>query len=102
MATNSPNTGKPTPNPTPTSTPIKKDNSKQRFIAIAAAAIVALLIINAILLVSYNKRGTENAQLTSQLDESEQLKAELQEQYYTALSELEEMRGSNEELNAKP
>ena len=33
------------------------------------------------------------------LDESEQLKAELEEQYYQALSDLEEMRGSNEELN---
>ena len=34
-----------------------------------------------------------------ELDENETLKAELEEQYYTALSELEEMKGSNEELN---
>ncbi|PHN06422.1 hypothetical protein [Flavilitoribacter nigricans] len=33
-------------------------------------------------------------------DESEQLKAELEKQYYEALSELEELRGSNDEMNA--
>lgn len=90
MTTNSPN-----PNPSP-----KSDNSKQRLIAIAAVVIVALLAINAVLLFSYNKRGKANAQLTAQLDESDQLKAELEKQYYDALSELESMKGSNEELNA--
>lgn len=78
----------------------KPDNSRQRLIAIAAVIIVALLVVNAFLLISYNKRGNVNAELTSQLDESEQLQAELEKQYYDALSELEEMRGSNEELNA--
>jgi regulator of replication initiation timing len=78
----------------------KPDNSRQRLIAIAAVIIVALLGINAFLLVSYNSRGKVAKELTSKLDESEQLKAELEKQYYEALSELEGMRGSNEELNA--
>lgn len=96
MATNS---SSPNVNPKPASSP-KPDNSRQRLIAIAAVIIVALLGINAFLLISYNKRSKMNKQLTYQLDESEQLKAELEKQYYEALSELEEMRGSNEELNA--
>jgi myosin heavy subunit len=83
----------------PTPAP-KPDNSKQRIIAIAAVIIVALLGVNAFLLVSKMKDSKENTELNAQLDESEQLKAELEEQYYEALGELEEMRGSNEELNA--
>ena len=78
----------------------KSDNSKQRIIAIAAVIILALLAVNVFLLVGYNKKGSEANALTSQLEESEQLKAELEKQYYDALSELEEMRGSNDELNA--
>ncbi|MEN0003657.1 MAG: hypothetical protein AAF798_05925 [Bacteroidota bacterium] len=83
--------------PTPSSKP---DNSKQRIIAIAAVIIVALLGVNAFLLVSKMKDSKEKTELNAQLDESQQLKAELEEQYYEALGELEEMRGSNEELNA--
>ena len=94
MATNSSSV-----NPTPANNP-KSDNSKQRLIAIAAVIIVALLGINAFLLVSYNKKGKANNRLSTELNESEQLKADLEKQYYEALSELEEMRGSNEELNA--
>jgi myosin heavy subunit len=93
MVTNNPN-----PSTPPSSS--KPDNSKQRLIAIAAVVIVALLAINAVLLVSYTKRGKSNAELTSNLDESQQLKAELEKQYYEALSEMESMRGSNEEMNA--
>merc|ERR1712137_961179 len=78
----------------------KQDNSRQKLIAIAAVIIVALLGVNAFLIVNSMNKSKANKELTSQLDESEQLKAELEKQYYEALSELEEMRGSNEELNA--
>ena len=88
---------KPTPNPAPKS---GSDNSKQRIIAIAAVVIIALLGVNIFLLVNKAKQARLNEGLTAQLDESEQLKAELEKQYYEALSELEGMRGSNEELNA--
>ena len=85
------------PNPAPKS---GTDNSKQRIIAIAAVVIIALLGVNIFLLVNKAKQSRINEGLTAQLDESEQLKAELEKQYYEALSELEGMRGSNEELNA--
>ncbi len=97
MATSSssPNPGTPKPAPKPGS-----DNSKQRLIAISAVIIIALLAVNIFLMISKAKQTRVNQELTTQLDETDQLKAELEKQYYEALSELEEMRGSNEELNA--
>lgn len=76
------------------------DSSKQRLIAIAAVVIVLLLGANVFLLINKSKQDAENKELSSQLTESEQLKVELEKQYYESLSELEEMKGSNEELNA--
>ncbi|MCP3927775.1 MAG: hypothetical protein GY705_01590 [Bacteroidetes bacterium] len=73
--------------------------SKQRIVAILAVIIVALLAVNAVLLIKYNKKDKVIVQQEEQIDEADQLKAELEKQYYEALSELEEMRGSNEELN---
>lgn len=84
----------------PIAQPGKSEDSKQRLLIIAAAIIAILLAINAVLLYSYTKRSKANEQLTTQLDETEQVKAQLEKQYYEALSQLEEMRGSNEELNA--
>lgn len=76
------------------------DNSKQRLIAIAAVVIVLLLGVNAFLLVNKAKQDSKNQELTSQLDEAGQLKAELEKQYYDALEELESMKGNNEDLNS--
>ncbi len=75
------------------------NDSKQRLIAIAAVFFVGLLGINAYLV--YNKINQDRviAERNEQLDEAEKLKADLQKTYYEALSELEEMRGNNEELN---
>lgn len=88
-------------NPNPSFNPKPKpDKSRQQVIAISAVIIVLLLALNAFLLISHNKRGKVNEQLSTQLDESEQLKAELEQQYYEALSELDEMQGTNEEMNA--
>lgn len=95
-----PNSGSTSSNPMPSNSPNKGDNSKQKLIAIAAVIVVALLAVNAFLLISYNKRGKVNTELTSQLDETEKLKQDLEKQYYEAVTELESMRGSNEELNA--
>ncbi|NRB63706.1 MAG: hypothetical protein HRU40_11900 [Saprospiraceae bacterium] len=75
-------------------------NSQRKLLAIAGAIIAVLLIVNIILLVGRNRAANTNKDLTTQLDESEQLKAELEKEYYEALTELEDMRGSNEELNA--
>lgn len=75
-------------------------NSKQRLIAIAAVAILILLAGNAFLLYNSYQKDSVIAEQTQGLDEAEKLKVELEKQYYEALSELEEMRGSNEELNS--
>lgn len=98
MTTNS----SPTPTPTPPKTGSSgaADNSKQRLIAIAAVIIVVLLGVNAFLLFNKFKQDRLNSELTTELDETEQLRAELEQQYYAALSELEEKKGQNEELNA--
>jgi len=77
------------------------DNSRQRLIAITAVVIVALLGVIAFLLVNKFKQDSQSTELTTQLSESETLKAELEKQYYDALSQLEEMKGSNSELNAR-
>jgi hypothetical protein len=76
------------------------DSSKQRLIAIAAVVIVLLLGANVFLLINNSKQKADNTELSADLDNAEKLKVELEKQYYESLSELEEMKGSNEELNA--
>jgi hypothetical protein len=75
-------------------------DSKQKLTAIAAVVIVALLGLNAFLV--YNKisqdRKIESQNL--ELEEAEQLKVELEKEYYDALAQLEGMRGQAENLNA--
>ncbi len=94
MATTNPSNKPVTP-----SSSSNSDSAKQRIIAISATVIVILLGLSIFLFVK-NQNLSKSQQMTSvKLDESEQLKAELEEQYYQALSDLEEMRGSNEELN---
>ena len=75
-------------------------DSKQKLVAISAAIIVFLLGVNAFLL--YNKYNQDKIieQQTMDIDEAEKLKADLEKQYYESLTELEEMKGNNEELNA--
>ncbi|MBV6654010.1 MAG: hypothetical protein KI786_09665 [Mameliella sp.] len=98
MSTNNPNPqpSSPTPNPGPG----KNDEGQQRLKIAAIATIAVLAIVCIVLVISLVNKNNANDGLTYELNESEQLKAELEKQYYEALSELEEMRGSNEELNA--
>lgn len=78
----------PTPAPAPNRTPL-------------LLGIIAVLLIGLIGLgVGFMNRGNENAQVSQDLVEMEQFKATAEKQYYESLAELEEMRGSNEELNA--
>ena len=76
------------------------NSSQQRLLAIAAVVVVALLAINAFLL--YNKYNQDKVieEQKTDLAEADKLKIELEKQYHEALSELEEMRSGNEELNA--
>jgi cell division protein FtsB len=94
MATTNPSTNPVTPNSNS-----KDDGSKQRIIAISATLIVILLGLSIFLFVRTQNLSKAQEMTSVKLDESEQLKAELEEQYYQALSDLEEMRGSNTELN---
>lgn len=76
-----------------------KANS-QRLIAIVAVVVVVLLAINAFLL--YNKLQQDKVitQQQTEISESEKLTEELNKQFNESLSELEEMRGTNEEMDA--
>jgi len=75
-------------------------DSKQKFIAISAIIIIALLGVNAYLWYNKYQQDAEISKQAQELEEAEQLRTDLEKEYYEALSELEEMRGSNEGLNA--
>ena len=75
-------------------------NSRQRLVTIAAIVIIALLGINVFLWINKYKLDRENTELSTQLDETEALKAKLEAEYATAIDDLEAMKGENEELNA--
>ncbi len=76
-------------------------NSRQRLVAITSVIIVALVGIIAFLVIDKFKQSRENTELSAQLDETEAVKADLEKQYYDALSQLESLKGNNEELNAR-
>jgi peptidoglycan hydrolase CwlO-like protein len=77
-----------------------QQSSQQRLLALATVAIIALLGLSAFLI--YNKVNMDKLykKQSAELIEETRLKAELEKEYYEALSDLEEMRGSNTELNA--
>lgn len=76
------------------------NSSQQRLIAIATVVIIGLLGLIGYLL--YNKVNQDRLikQQSAELISTERLQASLEKEYYQALSDLEEMRGTNEELNA--
>jgi hypothetical protein len=74
--------------------------SSSKNLLILAAVIIAVLI--GIIIYLFNNKQTllvENQQVKTELDETIQLKAELEEQYEVALADLESLRGENEALN---
>ena len=76
-------------------------DSKSRLNAIAIVAIIALLAINAFLLINKFGQDKELKAQATQLHEVEEIKTELQKQYYEALTSLEELKGDNGALNAR-
>lgn len=89
------------PSPTPTNSgPGKQDQSQQQLKVAGIVTIAILAILCVVLVANLISKNKANNNLTYELNESEQLKAELEKQYYESLSELEELRGSNEKLNA--
>ncbi len=75
-------------------------NSSSRWITIGIVAIIALLAVNAWLFYDKYKNEETIEQQSVDLDEAQQLNMELEKQYYETLSQLEEMRGDNEEMNS--
>lgn len=75
-------------------------DSKQKLTAIAAVVIVALLGLNAFLVYNKISQDRKIEAQNMELEEAEQLKVELEKEYYDALAQLEGMRGQAENLNA--
>ena len=83
-----------TVNPTP-----KKKNPYKIFLPITIA--LGVLLLGAIGYLTYESSANQRAleMKISQLEEADELRVELEEQYNIALADLEDLRGSNEELN---
>ena len=72
---------------------------KQNFSTLLWILLVASLAATTYLLIDHSQKNKKIEQQVASLTETEQLKSELEKQYYEALSDLEEMRGNNSELN---
>ncbi len=77
---------------------LSSDN-RNKVLGVAVAAIILLLGVNAYLLYNKSKLSSQNNQLTSQLTETERLKAELEGQYDMAIKDLETQKSDNVEMN---
>ncbi len=86
----------PTPSPKFTPGPEPTPNRTPLLLGVIGFLLLALIGIG----IGFMNRGSENAQLTTDLTEMTDFKVAAEKQYYESLAELEEMRGSNEELNA--
>ena len=75
-------------------------SSQQKLLALATVAIIALLGLAAFLIYTKVNQDKLIKKQNAELIEETRLKADLEKEYYQALSDLEEMRGSNSELNA--
>ncbi len=73
--------------------------SSNRLLPAALTVIVLLLSINAYLLYNKVSQGKQIQEQQTELTETNLLKIDLEKQYHQAMSELEEMKGSNVELN---
>jgi hypothetical protein len=74
--------------------------SQQKLLALATVAIIALLGLSAFLIYTKVNQDKLIKSQSSEMIEQTRLKADLEKQYYETLSDLEEMRGNNSELNA--
>lgn len=75
-------------------------SSQQKLLALATVAIIALLGLSAFLIYTKIDQDKLIKSQSAELIEETRLKADLEKEYYKALSDLEEMRGNNSELNA--
>lgn len=77
------------------------DNNSKRLLTIAAIAIGVLLCTNIFMLVSKYKQGQQLEQTVRELDTKSDALTELETRYTDAVAQLEQMKGTNAELNAK-
>lgn len=77
------------------------NDSSKRLLTIAAVAIALLLGTNIFLLVSKYKSGQQLDQTVRELDTKEDALNELETRYNDATAQLEQLKGTNSELNAK-
>lgn len=75
-------------------------SSQQKLLALATVAIIALLGLSAFLIYTKVNQDKLIKSQSAELIEETRLKADLEKEYYQALSDLEEMKGNNTELNA--
>lgn len=75
-------------------------SSQQKLLALATVAIIALLGLSAFLIYTKVNQDKLIKKQSGELIETTRVKADLEKEYYQALSDLEEMRGNNSELNA--
>lgn len=75
-------------------------SSQQKLLALATVAIIALLGLSAFLIYTKVNQDKLIKGQSAELIEQTRLKADLEKEYYQALSDLEEMRTNNTELNA--
>jgi myosin heavy subunit len=76
----------------------KESMNKQRTIFIVT--VIILIGIIGFLLINNNQKSKLVQEQTVEIDEAEQLRVDLEKQYFEALTELESQRGTNEELNS--
>lgn len=79
---------------------MSQKNSNSQLIAVASITILALLGLVGWLYYSNTQKDKLIEKHEMQLDEAEQVKVELEKEYYEALADLEELRSDNTELNA--
>lgn len=75
-------------------------SSQQKLLALATVAIIALLGLSAFLIYTKVNQDKLIKSQSAELIEETKVRADLEKEYYQALSDLEEMRGDNTELNA--
>ncbi len=74
-------------------------NSNTQLIAVGSVIIIALLGVIGWLLNTKSQQQELIQKHELQLSDAEQVKVELEKEYYEALTDLEELRGNNTELN---
>jgi myosin heavy subunit len=75
----------------------QNDNKQKTLFIVVTVVLVGII---GFLIINQSQQSKQISTQVEQLDDAERLQLDLERQYYESLSELEEQRGSNEQLNA--